>query len=100
MRSGPLRSHLVDAHDEDHAVGRRLLVGVAVPLSESDVEGSGGIGDRLDERARWGGNRRWFATRFGCGAVDHVPERGNTGGPRGTRTHNPRIKSPLLCQLS
>jgi len=22
------------------------------------------------------------------------------GGPRGTRTHNPRIKSPLLCQLS
>jgi hypothetical protein len=23
-----------------------------------------------------------------------------TGGPRGTRTHNPRIKSPLLCQLS
>ncbi len=24
----------------------------------------------------------------------------NDGGPRGTRTHNPRIKSPLLCQLS
>ena len=22
------------------------------------------------------------------------------GGPRGGRTHNPRIKSPLLCQLS
>ena len=22
------------------------------------------------------------------------------GEPRGTRTHNPRIKSPLLCQLS
>ena len=22
------------------------------------------------------------------------------GGPRGDRTHNPRIKSPLLCQLS
>ena len=21
-------------------------------------------------------------------------------GPRGNRTHNPRIKSPLLCQLS
>jgi integrase len=32
------------------------------------------------------------------------PERGKTagqhGGPRGDRTHNPRIKSPLLCQLS
>ena len=25
---------------------------------------------------------------------------GDTGGPRGDRTHNPRIKSPLLCQLS
>jgi len=25
---------------------------------------------------------------------------GQAGGPRGTRTHNPRIKSPLLCQLS
>ena len=25
---------------------------------------------------------------------------GQTGGPRGDRTHNPRIKSPLLCQLS
>lgn len=24
----------------------------------------------------------------------------HTSGPRGTRTHNPRIKSPLLCQLS
>ncbi len=25
---------------------------------------------------------------------------GQDSGPRGTRTHNPRIKSPLLCQLS
>jgi hypothetical protein len=25
---------------------------------------------------------------------------GQPGGPRGDRTHNPRIKSPLLCQLS
>ena len=25
---------------------------------------------------------------------------GQEGGPRGDRTHNPRIKSPLLCQLS
>ena len=29
----------------------------------------------------------------GAPAVQH-------GGPRGDRTHNPRIKSPLLCQLS
>ena len=26
--------------------------------------------------------------------------RGLLRGPRGDRTHNPRIKSPLLCQLS
>ena len=25
---------------------------------------------------------------------------GQRGGPRGDRTHNPRIKSPLLCRLS
>ncbi len=25
---------------------------------------------------------------------------GQDGGPRGDRTHNPRIKSPLLCRLS
>ncbi len=25
---------------------------------------------------------------------------GQHGGPRGDRTHNPRINSPLLCQLS
>ena len=24
----------------------------------------------------------------------------DAGRPRGTRTHNPRIKSPMLCQLS
>ncbi len=40
-------------------------------------------------------------------AADDVPEvtphgvrAGQDGGPRGDRTHNPRIKSPLLCQLS
>ena len=38
-------------------------------------------------------------------AVNRQPRRdletaGQMGGPRGTRTHNPRIKSPLLCQLS
>jgi hypothetical protein len=37
------------------------------------------------------------------GLDDHEPDdvpAGQDGGPRGTRTHNPRIKSPLLCQLS
>ena len=38
------------------------------------------------------------------GASREVPKRENAqvneGGPRGDRTHNPRIKSPLLCQLS
>ncbi len=33
--------------------------------------------------------------------TDHTGETaGQHGGPRGDRTHNPRIKSPLLCQLS
>jgi integrase len=31
---------------------------------------------------------------------EHPLTSDNDGGPRGTRTHNPRIKSPLLCQLS
>jgi putative transposase len=35
------------------------------------------------------------ARRHASGGVIH-----DIGGPRGDRTHNPRIKSPLLCQLS
>jgi len=31
---------------------------------------------------------------------DEAKAQVRAGGPRGTRTHNPRIKSPLLCQLS
>ena len=34
----------------------------------------------------------------GAGLVTHSDQ--VLCGPRGTRTHNPRIKSPLLCQLS
>ena len=33
-------------------------------------------------------------------ASDKTLTRDLLSGPRGTRTHNPRIKSPLLCQLS
>jgi len=32
--------------------------------------------------------------------ADREESAGQAGGPRGARTHNPRIKSPLLCQLS
>ena len=32
--------------------------------------------------------------------IDYWAREPDEGGPRGTRTHNPRIKSPLLCQLS
>ena len=32
--------------------------------------------------------------------ADDTPDGPDCGGPRGDRTHNPRIKSPLLCQLS
>ena len=35
----------------------------------------------------------------GIRRVGPVRRVGLSGGPRGARTHNPRIKSPLLCQL-
>ena len=35
-----------------------------------------------------------------CNLPAQRAEQGKRGGPRGTRTHNLRIKSPLLCQLS
>jgi hypothetical protein len=34
------------------------------------------------------------------GRAKHQPKTDTTGGPPGDRTLNPRIKSPLLCQLS
>ena len=41
------------------------------------------------------------ATNEGAPASGHQGESAaQGGGPRGDRTHNPRIKSPLLCQLS
>jgi integrase len=41
------------------------------------------------------------ATTEGVPASGRQDERAaQRGGPRGDRTHNPRIKSPLLCQLS
>ena len=60
------------------------------------------LADRMDAAAR-------AATDARVGAVwarpaDETPTKGKRpgqrGGPRGDRTHNPRIKSPLLCQLS
>src|SRR3954469_13463238 len=60
------------------------------------------LADRMDAAAR-------AAQEARVGAVWARPptersgksERGgHDGGPRGARTHNPRIKSPLLCQLS
>jgi hypothetical protein len=44
------------------------------------------------------------ATTSGVEAAPAIAREGENaaqrGGPRGDRTHNPRIKSPLLCQLS
>jgi integrase len=60
------------------------------------------LADRMDAAAR-------AAAEALVGAVwarppTERPRRGESagqpGGPRGDRTHNPRIKSPLLCQLS
>jgi integrase len=62
----------------------------------------GDLADRMDAAARAAAEARvgavWAPTPIG------EPKRGKRagqrGGPRGDRTHNPRIKSPLLCQLS
>jgi integrase len=56
------------------------------------------LADRMDAAARAAAEAR-------VGAVGAPPPAGKAsdgkrGGPRGDRTHNPRIKSPLLCQLS
>jgi hypothetical protein len=60
------------------------------------------LADRMDAAAQ-------AATEARVGAMwapspNEKPTRGKhagqCGGPRGDRTHNPRIKSPLLCQLS
>ena len=60
------------------------------------------LADRMDAAARAAADAR-------VGAVWARPpaetrgigkRAGQRGGPRGDRTHNPRIKSPLLCQLS
>jgi len=40
------------------------------------------------------------AAREPTGVGQWTERAGQRGGPRGDRTHNPRIKSPLLCQLS
>jgi hypothetical protein len=56
--------------------------------------------------SRWHHGAHWAhtATTTAVEADLVVDERGEAtgqlGGPRGDRTHNPRIKSPLLCQLS
>jgi hypothetical protein len=47
-------------------------------------------------------NGQKVATGLIFGSIATVGHGGDlqVRGPRGTRTHNPRIKSPLLCQLS
>jgi hypothetical protein len=46
------------------------------------------------------GNAAEIQARDVLESTDGPIEHAKVSGPRGTRTHNPRIKSPLLCQLS
>lgn len=60
------------------------------------------LADRMDAAARAAAEARvgamWAPPPVGKRSGGKLA--GQDGGPRGDRTHNPRIKSPLLCQLS
>lgn len=60
------------------------------------------LADRMDAAARAAAEARVGAVwaRFPTDKPGKDERPGQDGGPRGDRTHNPRIKSPLLCQLS
>ena len=60
------------------------------------------LADRMDAAARAAAEARVGAVwaRPPTERSKEAEPAGQTGGPRGDRTHNPRIKSPLLCQLS
>jgi len=109
-------------HDLRHgAASLRLAAGVDI-AAVSKMLGHSSIGitaDTYSHLLRWVGRQAAEAaeglvprgtavpTSFPHEAVDGAAKTSaeknlqvNEGGPRGTRTHNPRIKSPLLCQLS
>lgn len=77
-------------------VPERCLRGCAALLVDLRQEAGPDLGDLLLVARR--------LAEIGIFARDRVDSRVNEqvrgGRPRGTRTHNPRIKSPLLCQLS
>ncbi len=51
--------------------------------------------------ANFGGTRRHYAAPAESATSDDDPQvREILGGPRGDRTHDQRVKSPVLCQLS
>ena len=60
------------------------------------------LADRMDAAAR--AMEEWRVGAVWARPPTERPTRGEgagrRGGPRGDRTHNPRIKSPLLCRLS
>ncbi len=60
------------------------------------------LADRMDAAARAAADARVGAVwaRPPAETATKGKRADQHGGPRGDRTHNPRIKSPLLCQLS
>jgi hypothetical protein len=79
---------------------------VAMTLDEDsglfDDDDLSALADRMDATARAAAEAR--VGSVWAPGPNEDPMRSNRagplGGPRGDRTHNPRIKSPLLCQLS
>jgi len=91
-------------------VSKRLRHSSIAVTSDSYAHLLSGVGRQAAEAASaliparrlTNGDRSVTKTPFEAGpATPLIGEMaGQESGPRGTRTHNPRIKSPLLCQLS
>jgi hypothetical protein len=64
------------------------------------VDGSGIVTVRYNSRLHHVGLGRRLADSPPKKARNETMSEMSHCGPRGDRTHNPRIKSPLLCQLS
>ena len=64
------------------------------------LEAAWSIGGQAEEEGGIGVSSLWLFAGLGSLGDPHPDDSCTICGPRGDRTHNPRIKSPLLCQLS
>ena len=92
------KTHLAVERMLGHA-SAAMTLDVYSGLFDDDL---GDLADRMDAAARAAAKARVGAVwaPASIGEPTKGKRAGQKGGPRGDRTHNPRIKSPLLCQLS